>query len=461
MKNIRKLRRTRKNADEVADERRIPKGVYWTILAVLLVVGVWQYDQRQQRIAHGHVRTAETLEKRADYLAAINEYRRAMDNPRISRKEKAELALKIAALYDTKLDDPELALAFYNRARRYHPRTTDKPDVKAKMAELREKLASRNIGELYAELPESSDEDSSGVRLLAPPPEDTTGDVIAKIGDTEVRAGAVARFLEKKGILSEPLHTLTAEKLLPLLEEFLDRELAYRAAVAAGMHLREGVIAQIYDYQRTVLSQQLLKEKKDKAQLVSEDEIKAFYEKYKKRFYIPARTSVGAIAGTSETAILEAKRLYEGGAKWQDLATSYTDLADLMPYQGLLTILGEDDVFLPIIGEAKELTQELKKLDEGKTLGPKKIGEHYWLFVVLKRFPAEQKSLDEVRSNIELTLRSQKVATTDKQLKEQLRKEHNLAVREDAVGRLIEYLKAREGATTAPTGTTGTTPSPE
>ncbi|MCX7626038.1 MAG: peptidylprolyl isomerase [Candidatus Sumerlaeaceae bacterium] len=455
---MRKLKRSRKSAEEIADERKIPKGVYWTFLAVLLVVGVWQYDQRQQKIAHGHMRTAETLERKADYLSAIAEYRRAMENPRISRKEKAELALKIAGLYDTKLDDPELALAFYNRARRFHPRTTDKPEVKAKMAELREKLASRSLGELYAELAEPSTEETSAVRLLAPPPEDLEGELVAKVGGAEVRAGAVARFLEKRGILAEPVHTLTTEKLSPLLEEFLDRELAYRAAIASGIHMREGVLEQIYDYQRTLLSQQFLKEEKDKAQMVSEEEIKAFYEKYKRRFYVPVRTSVGAIAATTETAILEAQRLYENGAKWQDLATTYTDLAELMPYQGMLTILAEDDIHLPIIGEAKELAQELKNLDEGKTLGPKKINDHYWLFVVLKRFPGEQKSLDEVRSNIEMTLRSEKVARDDKQLKEQLRKQYNVSVTQDAPSRLLEYLRKKQNVTTATVAGTGASP---
>jgi hypothetical protein len=450
-----KLRKHHKVDEEAGDNRPIPKGIYWTILALLLVVGVWQYDQRQQQIAQTHVKRAETLAEKADYLAAIAEYRRAMENPRISRKEKAELALKIGALYDRYLDDPELALAFYNRARRYHPRTTDRPEIKAKMAELREKLANRSTQENVATLEEQATEETTGVRLLAPPPQDLAGGVVVTIAGMPVHAGALARFLEKKGVLGDPQWTQNEQKLTQLMEEFFDTELAYRAAVSRGIHLREGTLAQLYDYQRTLLAQQVRNEERERARLVSEEEIAAYYQKEKKRFSTPARVSVGAIATTSETAVIQARKLYESGARWSDLATSFTTLSDLLPFQGILGLIPEDAESLPLIDPDKELIKKIIALPEGQLLGPVKIGENYWLFASLKKLPGEQKSLEEVRGAIETLLRSEKLADLDKKLKSALRDELQFRLEPNAKARLLEFLKNYNRETSGPASMTG------
>ncbi len=443
-----KLRRSMKPEIEPQDRQRIPKGIYWTLLALILVIGVWQYDQRQQRIAQSHVSAAERLIKKSDYATAILEYRQAMDNPRLSRKEKAELALKIAELYDRRLDDPELALAFYNRARRLHPRTVDKPEIKAKMAELREKIATRGAVELFAATEETSGELTQEVRLLAPPPEDRSGKVIAHVGDTEIRAGAVARYLAQRGYPQEFLFNPKDQRIDQMIDEFFQKELAFRAAVAEGMHLRSGIAAQLYDYQRTLLGQQWMAEQREKSRIVSDDEIKSYYENHRDRFSVPERLSVGAIAATTETPVLTAKQLYEKGASWRDLNTSFTTHRELMGLDGLLGVVESNETRLPVVGDAGDLMQKLRSVEEGKTVGPLRIGDYYWLFVVFKRLPKIEKTLDEVRGQIEITLRSQKLAQMESQLKESLRKKYPLQIEKEAKARIIEQLKAIEGLTT-------------
>lgn len=440
--------RLRTNPEEDQEHPRFPKGALWTLLAILLVLAVWQYDQREQRIARQHVKAAESLLERADYAAAIQEYRRAMENPRLGRKDKAQIALKIAELYDKKLDDPELALAFYNRARRYHPRSTDQPEIKAKMAQLREKIAELGTRELWGE--DTGTTGSAAQSLLVlPPAEDLQGPVVARIANADIHAGAVARYLRER-IDRATLAATQGDipQLEKLLGEFFDRELAFRAAVARGFAARPGIAEQLYDYQRVLLSQQYLEEQRQQRAKVPEEEIRAYYERNRQRFRVPERISLGAIASTSQTLVLEAKRLYEAGVAWRDLVTSFCTSGDLRSRDGLLGTVSVDDKTLPLLGSAEELREKIVHLEPGKVLEPFLHNGEYWLIAVLGRMPAQEKSYEELRPAIEVTLASQRQAQGQRSLPEELRRELGFQLEPEAKKHVLEFLRSAEGITT-------------
>jgi hypothetical protein len=447
MKKVR-VRRIRRRQDTEEEPRRVPKGLYWAILAVILIIVVWQYDQGEQRVAQQHVRQAESLVGKADYTAAIAEFRSAMDNPRLTRQKKAELAIKIAQLYDEKLDDPVLALTFYNRARTLHQRTTDRPEIKARMAALRERIAAGGEASLL------ETEETTGavqeVRLLAPPPEDLQGRPIAQVGDVQINAGAFARFVRQKTRTPAAALQPNDPKLDQWLEEFLDRELAFRAAVARQIHLQPGIISQLYDYQRVVLSQQLLAEEREKIRLVTDEEVRQYYEKNHDRFVVPERITLGAVAATTESAIADAKRLLAQHAPWQDIVTSCATLPEITERDGLLGTITPADKSLPVLGEVPGLLDELRRLREGETTGPIKLHDAYWLFVALKTMPREEKSLDEVRPQIETTLRSEKLAHSEQDLRKVLREKYKLNVLPDAKTQIVEYMRQVESETSSP-----------
>ncbi|MGB9692290.1 MAG: peptidyl-prolyl cis-trans isomerase, partial [Candidatus Sumerlaeaceae bacterium] len=313
----------------------------------------------------------------------------------------------------------------------------------------REEIATRGASELFAEAGETSGELAQVVRLLAPPAEDLSGGVVARAGDTEIHAGAVARYLRERGYSREFLLNPKDPRLDQMMEDFLQKELASRAAVAQGMHLRPGVATQLYDYQRTLLAQQWLAEERQKSREVAEDEIRKYYESHHERFVTPERLSVGALATTTDSALLRAKELYEKGASWRDLNTSFTTHQELRALGGLLGVVAASDTQLPVVGEAAELIPKLRSLDEGKTYGPVRIGSYYWLFVIFKRMPRNEQSFDEVRGKIEEALRSQKAARTESQIKQSLSKKYALQLEPDAKARIIEQLKVLEGNTTS------------
>ncbi len=444
MKRVR-LRKIVKRESEEAPPR-VPKGLLWTLLTLLVLVAVWQYDKHGQQVAQQHIAKAEAALRRTDVTAAISEYRQALENPRLSRQKKAVLAIKIAELYETGLNDPELALAFYNRARRYHPKSTDRPEIKAKMTELRVRLATQ--GHFVTGVEGEETTHAEEVRLLSPPPEDFEGPVIARIGTTEIRAAAFARYVRQRSTLPAVLLKPEDPKLAQWWNDFINRETAYRAAIAEGMHLRPGIIAQLYDYQRTLLSQQLLAEQREKVKSVSEEEIRQFYEKHIDRFKTPARIALGAIANTTETALLDAKQYLKQGASWRDIVTSCCTHSELLQRDGLVGALAANAESIPQFGEAKELIPQLFGLKARQTLGPIKRGDYYWLFIVFQNFPEEKQSFDEVRGQIELTLRSEKVGRTEQQLREDLRSRMKVSTEPNALEKVIEYLKTEETSTT-------------
>jgi hypothetical protein len=434
--------------EQQASSRRFPHGIYWTLLAILLLVAVWQYDQGEKKIARQHISSAETFAAQAEYISAIQEYRHAMENPRLSRKEKAQIAIKIAQLYADNLHDAELALAFYNQARRFYPASVSRPEIKAKLAELKDQIGVLRSAEL-AEKDEDTSEATSRVVLLSPPVSDLKGPVVAQVCGRDIHAGALARYLRSKADYQYLVLHPEAPKFDEAIKEFFEREMAYLKAVDERLHERPGLAEQLYDYQRLVLAQHYRKEFIDTAEQPDEKEIRAFYEKYKQRFLIPERIVVGAIGSTTESKVLEAKQLFAQGVRWEDLVTSYCESQSLRAMNGLLGTITPSDKTLPVFGEVPELIKNLATLPPKGILGPMQINHEYILFAILEKLPKQEKSLEEVRPQIEVILRSEKQSQRERGMKSTMNQSTEMTTVSQLKKLLVEYLKNQDRENTS------------
>src|SRR5438552_9710301 len=78
---------------------RIPGGVYWTVMALLVLGLVVTYSRHEEKEGMSHSDTGRALEKKGVYQDAISEYRKTLDNPRVGRKDRGEVAARIANVF--------------------------------------------------------------------------------------------------------------------------------------------------------------------------------------------------------------------------------------------------------------------------------------------------------------------------------------------------------------------------
>jgi tetratricopeptide (TPR) repeat protein len=432
---------------------RVPKGVYWTVLAVLVVLLVLGYDRREQREARDHIAAAEQLQGKEDYTAALAEYRKALENPRLGRKEKAHLALNIAEIYHAKFQDYDLASAYYTRARHLYPKSVDTPEVRARIKAARDRASSSALHDSATTAPVSD-----RVLLVSPPESDAQGPVIARYRGRDIHAGELERALRSlsgyRGILIQP----DEKKLEKIIEDYLDRDLAYQAALDNDYQFAPDLNARIYEYQRAILIERFLQDARQKAQTVTNEDVEKFWQENRDRYVEPEKISVGLIKTNTEADARKVIQLVEEGMAWGDAATSMSVDADLVTQRGIAGTITAKDSSIPQVGEAPDVVKTLMEMEQGALSEPVKIENEYCVFRVVTRLPRHESTLDEVRGQIETIIRSQKASSSNKSTAGVLRSEYGLEIDPRAQKLLVAH--AREMERQAETAqTTETAPS--
>lgn len=450
----RKLRAEQPQEEQAGPPPRLRAGLYWTILAVLVVVAVWSYDRRELKEARAHMEQATRYEQQSDYLNALKEYRAAMENPRVSRRQKAELAIKMAKIYQDQLRDDELALVYYKRAQRWYPRSIASAEIKSRITEAQKRLQSGRKDEAAAPFESASDEltlaETPSEPLVPALASDREGPVVARIGDDEIHAAALARLLLRQSDAEWLLQHPDDPKLDKFFDTQMERELLFRGAIAEGYHRLQAVHERLYDYQRTLLSQQYAKEVEEKTKVVTDEEVRRFWEENKNRFSSPERLVVGIIRHTTESVVLEAKERLARGEDWAKVAEAVMGPESEIS-KGIGGTMSADDDVVPLIGKAPDLAKALRESKEGEVLGPIKRDGTYVLLSIRGRIPRKESTLDEVRGQIEVMLRSRKLSEGSKTAFEQLKKKLGFEMDARAKALVVGYakkLKAEQEGTT-------------
>src|SRR5690606_26492598 len=97
--------------------KRMPYGLMWLVLTIIVLVLVIGYDRRSIHEAEQHISTGSELEQKGLFMEALNEYEQGFENKRLGRKAKAQAALSMAEIYFTPLEDYPSAHQYYVQAR--------------------------------------------------------------------------------------------------------------------------------------------------------------------------------------------------------------------------------------------------------------------------------------------------------------------------------------------------------
>lgn len=461
------MKRQRKNRREESPEgrytpwfARVPAGVYWTIVTVITLVLVFGWDRRTQHVARDHIAAAEQFRQEGAYEEAIGRYKRALDNARLSRKAKAEVAVRIADTYYEEFENFDLANSFYVRARQLYPKIAEDPKVQDRLRISRQRMTGTPVQADLVERESDAGRTSRGLALV-PPPGDSDGPVVAKIGKREVHAGEILRVFRENGVSAAEEYERDPKSLEAKVQDYLNRQALYEAGVGMGLDRDAATLQRVFDYHRSLVAERALADAVGKVERVSEEDVRRYFEDNKSKFSTPARVGVAMIKLGNEPKAREIQAALRGGMRFADAATSHSLDADSARAGGVVGMVTATDETIPGVGKAPEIVRALMNMKVGDVSAPVRVGDAWYLFQVLKKTASREEGIEEARPQIVAALRGGSLERSSQKAREELRAkypplivEHGLAALASHSGGALRIdTNSTSGAVVATSGT--------
>lgn len=413
---------------------KVPAGVYWTLVTLVVLGFVLTYDQRQQRTARDHVAEAAELERRGELEDALEEYRVALSNNRFSRKRRGEVALHVAELYADKLNNPERARYYFNRARYLYPKAADAPEVREKFVKLMAsgKVTSGSMGSRAAD----SVADSA-----------STGPVVARIGDEEVRAGAVHRAMANSAPYNFAVRSGDVNALQESVNQYVDDTIVYMAAMDAGMDDDPSINEKLELYKRQLMRDQYrLRMHSDAASTA--EKVRRYYQENREKYAEPGRVSIGLIKLPNKQRAAEAQEQLRAKVAFEDVATSFSIDEFTSTSRGMLGYVDEPSARIPGVANAGSIIKTLMRMKPNQVTQPMEHAGAFYIFKVYNLQPGRIRSLAEVRSSIEAEVNKQ-MRTESARSVEALRKKYGVQIDVQGMKQYVQFAAGAAQATNA------------
>lgn len=436
--------------------RRLPFGLIWLVLTVLVLVLVIVYDRRSINQAKDHVVTGRELESKGLYVEALDEYEQAFENKRLGRNAKGGVALSMADIYFKHLEDYPTADRYYTQARQNSPKALEPAAVQERV----KLAAARSLGSgIFRQKSAGADSNSTRtviqrVELLQMPQTDRNGPVVASYNGGEIRAGQVLRALEKRPEFLRPDFREDPKRLEDFLNGIIRETLAYEASVSTGVHKDPDVSSRLYDYQKSLVTQRYLVDRREQALVVDNVAVESYYQANVNEFVKPGQITVSLIKTDSETTAGEILQMLRDGKRFEDLSTSYSIDKASAAKGGNIGIVTEKDTTISGVGEAPQIVEALFKLPVYSVSEVTPNAGAFYIFRISGVVPAVSTTLDEARGKIENILRGRSVDQARSGLDEELNKAFDPKVNDDGLKRFWDF--ARQTTNLPDSGSTAT-----
>lgn len=450
--------------------RPIPTALIWLVLAVLVLVIVIVYDRRAISEAESRVVAGKQYETQGLYLEALEEYEQAFSNKRLGRKARAGAAVAMAEIHYNHLDDFPTAHRYYTEARKIAPVVLEEDSIKRNAKDA--SIKARQVGAFAR--PALPAEDGVATRtivqrvsLIEEPAADIRGPVLADYDGGQVHAGQLLRALEKRPEFLEPDFREDPSRLKEFLQSVIREDLAYEAAVRAGIHKNPDVSQRLYDYQKTLITQRYMTDRRDRAMVVDSKDVDDYYRQNLSEYVQPGELTYALIKSDTESSAAQYLQMLRDGAAFQDVATSYSTHAESAANGGLVGTLKEKDTTIAGVENQSAIAEALFKLPVNSVTEVTRIEDAFYIFKIASVKPARNITLDEARPQIENIVRGRAVDKARQGLDSELIEEFAPEIDEDKLARFWDYVRAESSASPATTATsttaasTGTTTSQE
>ncbi len=253
------------------------------------------------------------------------------------------------------------------------------------------------------------------------------GVVLAEVNGVSITDADFYKELESLPPQLKPM-TETPEGKKEMLDTMVVRELIMQQAQKDGIDKSQAVAAKLEELKKRVIVEAYLRKKVEESANVSDAELQEFYKKNLDKFKSGDQIRASHILMKSEAEAKEVEKQLKGGAKFEELAKSHS-IDGAAAKGGDLGWFGKGSM-LP------DFEKVAFGLKEGETSGIVKTRFGYHLIKVTGKRPAGVRSFDEVKDQIKAAIVPEKQQETFKKLKEDLKKDAKITMKEDQLKEL-------------------------
>jgi peptidyl-prolyl cis-trans isomerase C len=249
----------------------------------------------------------------------------------------------------------------------------------------------------------------------------TPGDIVAVAGKKIVITRPELEVAMNRYKAAKNKDKLTQAEITGILEDLIRRRLLLQVAAVKAYRKDPAIVAQVRDYEDTLIVARWVEDKIRAKVQVPEQEIKTYYEQNRRQFRTPARVKASYILlRTRGEAEMVQKKLHDG-ADFGQMAQQYS--IDLPT--------GEKGGLIGTISESKkpsQLGKVLFLLAQGETSDIIKTRAGYAIFKADKLYPPAFKPYETVFNEIRDKLFQKKARDSFKQIVQNLEKNGGIKI---------------------------------
>lgn len=227
-----------------------------------------------------------------------------------------------------------------------------------------------------------------------------------------------------------------------LLDSMVVREIILEQAKKDGVDKSKEVTDRLEDLRKRLIVETYLKKKVEQDAVVSDAELKKFYDENKDKFKSGEQVRASHILVKTEKEAADILAQLKGGAKFEDLAKKFsTDSTGAK---------GGDLGWFSKGAMVPEFDKVVFGLKEGQLSGVVKTQFGFHIIKLTGQRPAGVRTFDEVKDQIKSTLLPSKQQEIFQKMKEDLKKNAKVSVKEDVLKSLDLSDAAGQAGTAAP-----------
>ncbi len=268
------------------------------------------------------------------------------------------------------------------------------------------------------------------ITACSSPKQSTDKSVIAKVNNTAITK---ENFLDKLDRLPEWAKNRfqTDEGKKELLDEIIKEELLFQEAEKQGLHKDKEYMNKVDEFRRMTLVSNLLKREIEDKTILSEEDLKNFYDKHPDEFNQGIQVKAKHILVDTEE---EAKEIQEKLQKGGD----FTELAKAHSKDKGSAVNGGDLGFFTKGRMVPEFEHAAFNLKPGELSDPVKTQFGYHLIQVTEKKEGTQRAFEEVKASIERRLKMERQRETFDAYIEKLKGDgKNVEINEEALKSVV------------------------
>ena len=379
---------------------------------------------------------AAKLAQRNLYQRAAKVWQDYLAGSQLTDQQRARTMFQIGTLLE-KADLYDEAIEYYYRSEMAAKLNELEPQINAHIKDCFEKLG--KFSALRYELMDRTsfkESEPAGGRIVAEIGAEkiTEADLDAIIeGSIDNQLGPMAAFMTDEQLNEQKKKMLeqykSGEARQQYLQAWLAQEILYRQGLEEGLTEKSEVKKILGELTRGVLSQQMMNRRLADKIHITETDLQIYYTANKDKFVEPGKAKISHILVDDEQQANDLIKRIKDGEDFGELAKQFTKDQGTKENGGKIDADVTEGPYIPVIGESKELNEEIFAADAPAVLESPVKTEKGWEIVKVEEKTAErQKTFDEVRQQVMYALTNQTRQDVQQEYIKQMMDKYNVVI---------------------------------